>query len=519
MPPFTSTIFHADIGSDTYCADAADLWQPVVARAVFGGQLIAHALLAMWRTVDGARSRHIFPHSIHLFFLAAADVTLPIEYFVTRLRDGKRYHVRSCTAKQRGVALVAALGSFHDADAEDPLPMSHRLRPPPAPRPEELPDERARLLALRSDPRLPASIAPIIAAQLEIGNPVDVRYARALDPILPGPEPPRQVVWMRMQPHGLFTDRGSTSGAPDETPASSSFSLGNAATIDPAAAAAAFERVQEAFASLAFISDYSLLMSSLLPHGPARHMTSHMASLDHALWFHDIGAIVQQQQSSLDSSFASSPPGDRWRGAQSPWYLFELHSPSLRDGRGYAHGRLYSESGVMLASAAQEGVVRIRSNGPTPSLTSAATTAGSNSDVGRGAVSPASDTAADATTDDASPSSSSTPNTNPLKQLMAGGVSGRFSPALFDALHAMLEHVEFPAPGWDDERAAATAAIVSHSTAEDTIAHVDVLPTGGALSSSSSTSVPRPPPGGEITSSSSRYIRLPVSIGSERARL
>ena len=396
---------------DTFTAEADDLWQPLVAKAVFGGQIVAHALIAAWRTVPGAAC---YPHSIHLYFLSGADVSLPIEYAVDRLRDGKRYHVRGVSARQRGVIVAQAIASFHDASTEPSGAVSHRMTPPPALQdPLILPDERARLQALRADPRLPAQFIPLVDAQLATHNPVDVRYCEAVDPIMPPPLPPRHAVWMRMASDG--SRAGESSG-------------GDGGVGDTLTAA------QAAFARITFASDYSVLMTALLPHGPARHLVSHMASLDHAIWFHDAGALLVAD--------AEVRRRDRGGGKYGPWYLFELHSPSLREGRGYATGRLYTAGGAMLASVAQEGVVRLR--GPPPPI-SPSPPPHSLKKVGEGAATAAVDNSEHAEFGGKLP-----PAAAPARTTRGGsGDSGGVDDVIWRALQsAGSPHLTFPAPGW-----------------------------------------------------------------------
>lgn len=88
-------------------------------------------------------------------------------------------------------------------------------------------------------------------------------------------------------------------------------------------------------AMLAYVSDYELLGTSALPHG-LRYGTGQvqMASLDHALWFHRPLRVDE-------------------------WFLYVMDSPNASSGRGFARGRVYSRDGVLCASSAQEGVVRV----------------------------------------------------------------------------------------------------------------------------------------------------------------
>jgi acyl-CoA thioesterase-2 len=88
-------------------------------------------------------------------------------------------------------------------------------------------------------------------------------------------------------------------------------------------------------AALAYASDYSLLEPILRGHGiPWSSPGLKAASLDHAMWFHRFGRVDE-------------------------WCLYVQESPSAGGGRGLALGRIYSRSGVLLASVAQEGMVRV----------------------------------------------------------------------------------------------------------------------------------------------------------------
>ena len=86
---------------------------------------------------------------------------------------------------------------------------------------------------------------------------------------------------------------------------------------------------------LAYVSDYELLGASTLPHGLAFGRGDViMASLDHGLWFHRDVAI------------------DRW-------LLYSIDSPNASGARGFARGQLFSEDGKLIASTAQEGLIRV----------------------------------------------------------------------------------------------------------------------------------------------------------------
>jgi acyl-CoA thioesterase-2 len=86
---------------------------------------------------------------------------------------------------------------------------------------------------------------------------------------------------------------------------------------------------------LAYASDYELLGVSTIPHDlPFDKGAVIMASLDHALWFHRDVHIDQ-------------------------WLLYAMDSPNASGARGYSRGQLFSENGELVASTAQEGLVRV----------------------------------------------------------------------------------------------------------------------------------------------------------------
>jgi acyl-CoA thioesterase-2 len=88
-------------------------------------------------------------------------------------------------------------------------------------------------------------------------------------------------------------------------------------------------------AALVFASDYTILESVFRRHGLAWAMPGlKVASLDHAMWWHR-------------------------QGRADEWMLYTQESPSASGGRGFAQGRIYSREGLLLASVAQEGMVRL----------------------------------------------------------------------------------------------------------------------------------------------------------------
>ncbi|GEB46486.1 acyl-CoA thioesterase II [Microbacterium testaceum] len=133
-------------------------------------------------------------------------------------------------------------------------------------------------------------------------SPVDVRHVTSpLYASVEGPHVPRQAVWMRLR---------------------------RPITDDPAVHRAA----------LAYLSDLTIQESIMRAHGVAWNAAGlKVASLDHAMWWHRPGRVDD-------------------------WLLYVQESPNARGGRGLATGRIYARDGALLASVAQEVMVRVPRN-------------------------------------------------------------------------------------------------------------------------------------------------------------
>ncbi|WP_210506150.1 acyl-CoA thioesterase II [Naasia sp. SYSU D00057] len=88
-------------------------------------------------------------------------------------------------------------------------------------------------------------------------------------------------------------------------------------------------------AALAYASDYTILEPIQRRHGvPWTTPGLKMASLDHAMWWHRFARVDE-------------------------WLLYVQESPSAQGGRGLSQGRIYDRSGLLVASVAQEGMIRV----------------------------------------------------------------------------------------------------------------------------------------------------------------
>ncbi len=86
---------------------------------------------------------------------------------------------------------------------------------------------------------------------------------------------------------------------------------------------------------LAYVSDFNLLEAAMMPHGLSMTTPQLMvASIDHAMWFH--------RNVRVDD-----------------WLLYAIDSPSASNARGFTRGSLFARDGRLVASTAQEGLLRV----------------------------------------------------------------------------------------------------------------------------------------------------------------
>ncbi|HEY0810715.1 MAG TPA: acyl-CoA thioesterase II [Longimicrobiales bacterium] len=252
---------------------------------VFGGQVLAQALVAAQRTVDEER----VAHSLHGYFILPGDLTIPIIYFVDRLRDGKSFTTRQVTAIQHGRAIFNMSISFH---VQEPG-LDHQTPMPKVPPPESLRSE-LEIIRARAD-SLPEHQREVLTQD----RPIDFRLVEDIDPFDPEKQPPVRHMWLR-----------AIGRMPDEPLAHQ--------------------------AVLAYASDYGLLGTALQPHGRSyRRPDIQVASLDHSLWLH--------RPLRVDD-----------------WLLYVIDSPAAAGARGFARGSIFTRSGELVASVAQEGLMRPR---------------------------------------------------------------------------------------------------------------------------------------------------------------
>lgn len=87
-------------------------------------------------------------------------------------------------------------------------------------------------------------------------------------------------------------------------------------------------------AAIVYASDFNLLITALLPHGLSFFTTPmQIASLDHAMWIHRPARADE-------------------------WLLYAVESSNANNGRAFCTGKIYTSDGILIASTAQEGLIR-----------------------------------------------------------------------------------------------------------------------------------------------------------------
>ena len=213
-----------------------------------------------------------YVHSIHGYFLRPGNPKTPAIIRVERLRDGRSFTTRRVIVQQMGQPIFTLDSSFQveEESFTHQFDMPQEIEPPAL---DNIPDYlfKEPFLSWRHDFR-----------RLQSNTP----------------QPPEQNVWIK---------------ANGEVPADRSLQT----------------------CLLVFESDGVLLGTCRLPHrGSYDRESMHVASLDHAMWFH--------RPVDLEN-----------------WLLYSIDSPVTSKARGYTRGLLYSREGELVASTIQEGLIRL----------------------------------------------------------------------------------------------------------------------------------------------------------------
>lgn len=210
-------------------------------QRVFGGQVLAQALTAAYRTIEG----HRLAHSLSAYFLREGRTGIPLDYEVEITREGRSFSNRTVTASQAGRTIFTMVASFHELEPG----LNHADSAPLEVQPPEACPSLSEVLGARS--RL-----AVEAWQQEWGV-LDTRFASDTSSLVTKGGDAAMKVWVR--------------------------------TTEPLPSDPRLHQVV-----LAYLSDLTLLAVSTVPHpvvfaGPGMQV----ASLNHAMWFHRPARVDQ----------------------------------------------------------------------------------------------------------------------------------------------------------------------------------------------------------------------------------
>ncbi|MCL4123557.1 UNVERIFIED_CONTAM: hypothetical protein GTU68_066784 [Idotea baltica] len=280
LPKLLNILDLKELDSKNYEGTNLDIGSP----QVYGGQVLSQSLVAAGRTVS--EDRHL--HSMHGYFVKRGDNSLPIQYEVEEVSNGGSFCTRRIKASQKGNTIFITAASYQKSEEG----FEHHSGMPNVSQPE----------SLSSFPEIFSKLAEefefkpkgIFAA----GSAITFRPVTFYNPFKPGIQPAESHVWFRPNGPVDINDK-------------------------------AFMKIL-----LSYVSDFNLLMTSLLPHNVSMFTEPlFVASLDHAMWFH--------RDVEVDD-----------------WMLYTIKSPSASNGRGFCTGRIFSRDGRLLASVTQEGLIR-----------------------------------------------------------------------------------------------------------------------------------------------------------------
>jgi acyl-CoA thioesterase II len=241
----------AELGPDVF----EGRHQRIPSGRAYGGEVVAQAVEAMTRTVEARRPIH----SLHGYFLRAADVTRATTWQVDRLRDGRTVSSRAVRGHQDGRVVFQGLASFQSAGKgpEHEVPM-----PAGIPGPEELPTSAE------------------VLAGTDVRDTTYWSHERSFD--------------MRHWPSAVYVKAEADDAADFQVVWLKSY---DRLPDDP--------RLHRT--ALAYLCDYTMLEPALRRHRTAWADEGLMtASMDHAMWWHKDDARVDEWIAFVQQSPAAS---------------------------------------------------------------------------------------------------------------------------------------------------------------------------------------------------------------------
>ncbi|KAI0118325.1 Thioesterase/thiol ester dehydrase-isomerase [Nemania sp. FL0031] len=300
------------IGPDLF-TNTRELWHPPGARGLYGGCIIAQTLAAAQRTVPP----NFTVHSYHCFFVLAGDSSVPILYHVERVREGRSFCTRTVQARQKGHAIFTVTCSFTRDGSGGAQAVSHAA-PMPAGVPEPPEDyEEPTLVGTEKSPF--------------------EHFKCARDDADEAPE--TRKIWQWVRARGNISEEGGHQAH-----------LSALAYMSDSYFIATVSRIHRLWRFPFRPEEMKHVEPEVREHLDKLHgvdgsmeelrgrpRVGMMVSLDHSIYFHNPKKVRADE-----------------------WMFTEMESPWAGDGRGVVMQRIFSRDGTLLATAIQEGVVRLK---------------------------------------------------------------------------------------------------------------------------------------------------------------
>jgi len=341
-----------DIDPDLF-TNTRPLWHPPGARGVYGGAVIAQCLSAAQITVPP----EFYVQSMHCYFVMAGNAEIPVLYHVEHVREGRSFAVRTVQARQRGRVIFTTTMSFTREGSGGKQLVEHAYDMPYVPGPKDF-----------EDLRLPQGTeSPFISQRIDITNNDS-----------PKPHTKRTRQWIKTS--GMISEAGGPQAhlaalaymsdsyfigtvsrvhklwrIPRPRPREQKDTNGNSIAPPPANNGATHVEASAKSESEDIVEDDDVIAELRDADAESKKMgmqeyvqnrfrkkkilpqVGMMVSLDHTIYFHN------------PKSFRADE-----------WIFTEMESPWAGDGRGLVMQKMWTRSGVLIASCVQEGVVRLK---------------------------------------------------------------------------------------------------------------------------------------------------------------
>lgn len=290
---------------------AKELWRPIGQRGIFGGSVIAQALMAATKTVPP----EFIIHSMHCYFVLSGNPDHPVLYHVERVRDGRSFATRTVQAKQRGRVIFTTTCSFQVDKGNGNMHHQSRMYEREVkssgkafdgeheatngiPAPESCVSSLEVSKYLNKQGVISDDILKKMVDR-SVEDPIEIRLVTGLlnkdDGLLPHER--RIKFWVRCKP--------------------------------------VIERDDVQSVGIAYLSDSFLLGTAIRVQPLNPGAASMVVSLDHTIYFHG-----------------------KFRADE--WLLHVIDSNWSGNERALVRGRLYNQQGVLVATVFQEGVIRLK---------------------------------------------------------------------------------------------------------------------------------------------------------------